>query len=397
MTTKRNIASASWGDHLTFGEGDGLLNSPDKLRRRMEFWRDELDAGIIHWRHGRRSKKGRYRAARDYRKAVRRVKNDMDWDDFEVLPSMAHEFGMRADLYVSLFAEGWPLAPKKVREVSHHNAMHGQHVAWQSHFSRNNPQYLMVDRTGEHRQWGVLSLAYPETREYLRNEYLGLLEGYEWDSLFICLRTEARPVDFADQVGFNEPVRQDYLDRYGRDILTEDFDLQLWRDLLGGYLTTFLSELRAELRKTDTRLAIGCARGDVLGPPLGNTTLQWRDWVEQGLIDDLVINQSSSQCPSMWHQLWPMHRGYGYIQNYLDGYNMPELRERLATYAAAMKGHDTNLYVARQWDERSESEEADLLAQPGVSGLAFSAFRFDNPVALARGNWVIGPDTDDDE
>ena len=26
-----NIASASWGDHLTFGEGEGLLNNPDLL------------------------------------------------------------------------------------------------------------------------------------------------------------------------------------------------------------------------------------------------------------------------------------------------------------------------------------------------------------------------------
>jgi hypothetical protein len=61
------------------------------------------------------------------------------------------------------------------------------------------------------------------------------------------------------------------------------------------------------------------ARGDVLGAPLGNTTLHWRDWIRSGLIDHLIVNQNSSQCPSMWHQLWPMHRGGGYVQNYLDG------------------------------------------------------------------------------
>ena len=390
----RNIASVSWGDHLTFGEADGLLDTPDKLRRRLEVWRDKLGTGTLHWRHGRRSKKGRYYAAPEYRKAVQQMRDDMSWDDFEVVPNIAHEFGVKAHLYVSLFAEGWPLAPKKVRSVSHHNAMHSQHFTWQSHFSRTNPDYVMVDRTGEHRQWGVLCLAYPQVREYLRTEFLGLLERYEWDGLFVCLRTEARPADFADQFGFNEPVRRDYQERYGRDISTQDFDVQLWRDLLGEYLTEFLAELRAELPH-GTSLAIGCARGDVIGPPLGNATLQWPQWVENGLVDDLVIQQSSSQCPSLWHQLWPMHRGYGYVQNYHDGHNMPSLEDHLKSYASVMEGHAARLYVARQWSERSESEEADLLGQQGVTGLAFSTFRYDNPGPLARGNWVIGPDTEE--
>ena len=390
----RNIASVSWGDHLTFGEADGLLDSLDKLHRRMAVWRDELGTGIIHWRHGRRSKKGRYYAAPEYRKAVHRIRDEMGWDDFDVIPKMAHELGVKAYLYVSLFAEGWPLAPRKVRAASYHDAMHSQHIAWQSHFSRANPDYVVVDRTDERRQWGVLCLGYPEVREYLRTEFLGLLEGYEWDGLFVCLRSQARPADFADQFGFNEPVRRDYQERYGRDISTEDFDVQLWRDLQGEYLTDFLAELRAELPH-ETSLAIGCARGDVIGPPLGNATLQWPQWVERRLVDDLVIRQSSSQCPSLWHQLWPMHRGYGYVQNYHDGHNMPALENHLRSYASVMEGHATRLYVARQWSERSESEEADLLGLPGVAGLAFSTFRHDNPGPLARGNWVIGSDTEE--
>ena len=40
-----NIVSVSWGDHLSFGEGDGRLDTPEKLRRRMPVWRDELGAG----------------------------------------------------------------------------------------------------------------------------------------------------------------------------------------------------------------------------------------------------------------------------------------------------------------------------------------------------------------
>ena len=45
-----NVASVSWGDHLSFGEGDGRLDTPDALARRMEAWRAGLSAGALHWR-----------------------------------------------------------------------------------------------------------------------------------------------------------------------------------------------------------------------------------------------------------------------------------------------------------------------------------------------------------
>jgi len=137
------------------------------------------------------------------------------------------------------------------------------------------------------------------------------------------------------------------------------------------------------------RLAVGAARGDVLGPPLGNATLQWRDWVKRRIIDELVINQNSSQCPSMWHHLWPMHRGYGYLQNYLDGFNMPPLVDHLSSdYEPVFRDHRVDLYVARQWEDRCEEEESRLLTQPIVKGLVFSSFRFDNPGPLARNDWT---------
>jgi hypothetical protein len=133
------------------------------------------------------------------------------------------------------------------------------------------------------------------------------------------------------------------------------------------------------------------ARGDVLGPPLGNTTLHWRDWIGSGLVDHLIVNQNSSQCPSMWHQLWPMHRGGGYVQNYLDGHGLPPLFDHLRTaYAPAVDGSRTQLFVARQWSQRCADEERELCAIPGVAGLVFSSFRHDNPAAIARDDWRAG-------
>lgn len=385
-----NIASVSWGDHLVFGEDDGRLTSPDALKRRMKRWRDDLGVKIIHWRHLRTHIKGHFHAAKGRKHPLFTQSKKVIWKDFEIVPNLAHQFGLKAYLYVSLFDEGWPLPPKKVREVNYHNAMHGQHVSWQSDFSRKHPDYTIVDRAGQDRQWGVLCLAYPEVRDHFRQRFLSLLEGHGFDGLFICLRSQSRPADFADQYGFNEPVRYDYLSRYGRDICKEDFDLQAWRDLIGEYLTLFLSELKKDLRLRRLRLAIGTARGDVLGPPLGNGTLQWREWVKHKLIDELIINQNSSQCPSMWHQLWPMHRGYGYgyLQNYLDGYNMPPLLDHIkSTYAPVLTNQPEGLYIARMWDERSQKEERRLLELDVVRGLVFSTFRFDNPGPVAKGDW----------
>jgi len=376
------------GDHLTFGEGDGRLATLEALQRRMERWRDELNAATVHWRITRTHIKGHYYAARGRRHPLRDQERNIGWDFFEIVPQFAHRNGLKAYLYVSLFDEGWPLPPIRIREKSYHNAMHFQHISWQSKFSRENPEYALTDRSGRQRQWGVFCLAYPEVRSHFCSRFTNLLQNTEFDGLFVCLRSQSRPADFADQFGFNEPVRQDYLARYGRDICTEGFDLQAWRDLLGEYLTTFLSELRHRLNQLGVRLAVGVPRGDVLGPPMGNSTLYWLDWLKRGIIDELVINQNSSQCPSMWHQLWPMHGGYGYRRNYLDGYNMPPLLDHLSSgYEAVFKDQPVDLYVARQWDERSEEEENRLLTKPIVKGLVFSSFRFDNPGPVSRGHW----------
>ncbi len=383
-----NIVSVSWGDHLVFGEADGRLATVQALNRRMEKWREELNATLIHWRCTRDRIRGRFYAGKGYRHFFKANKPDIDWDDFEVVPDMARKHDMQVFLYVTLFDEGWRLLPKKVRGVSYHNKMHCQHVSWQSDFSRQNPQYAVADRTLQNHQWGVLCLGHPEVRKHMIGRYLRLLRMGSFDGLFVCLRSQSKPADYADQHCFNDPVSKEYLKRYGIDIRTEDFDLQQWRDLLGECLTRFLRELRKNLSAEQLLLSVGVPRGSVLGPPMGNTTLQWPIWIQEGLIDQLIIDQNSSQCPSMWHALWPMHRGYGYLQNYLDGCGMSSLEEDIVnTYAPIADGKNTKLYVARQWQERSETKEKELLQIPCVEGLVFSSFRHDNPGPIRRNDW----------
>jgi hypothetical protein len=386
-----NIVSVSWGDHLSFGEGDGRLDTPEKVQRRLPVWRDELGAGALHWRMLRSRIAGAYSAAAGYRHPSETAATRLGWDDFAMVPTMARQAGMSPWLYVTLWDEGWPLAPDEVRRVSYHNDLHGQHVAWQSDLTRDHPEWMAIDRADRERQSGVVSLSYPEARRAFIDRWIRLIEPTTFDGLFLCLRSQSRPADSADQFGFNEPARRDFLDGYGVDVIREPFNVQAWRDLLGSYLTSLLRELRVTLAHVGKRLAIGCARGDVVGPPLGNMTLPWREWVRLNLVDRLVIDQNSSQCPSMWHQLWPMHRGTGYVQNYLDGAGLPTLAEHVATtYAPVVSESDVELFVARQWRDRSPEVEACLSSTPGVTGLVFGSFRHDNAAAVRRNDWRAG-------
>ncbi len=384
----RNVVSVSWGDHLVFGEGDGRLATLNALERRIACWRGELDAGALYWRSMDVGAPYHFYSADGSENPYETRLREVEFDEIKEAPEQAHKAGLEAFLYLPLFDEGWPLPPPEVRAVSYHNDMHCQHRCAQSVFCRDHPELMMLDRNGETRQWGVSCLAFEEAREHFRRCFLSLMSRSEFDGLFICLRSQSRPADFADQFGFNQPICDDYRQASGNDLMNGPIDLPLWRHILGGYLTTFLSELRGELAYMGRKLAIGCARGDVLGPPLGNGTLQWRDWIEEKLIDHLVINQNSSQCPSLWHQLWPMHRGDGYLQNYLTGANLPPLNEHIRReYAPVLSEGEANLYIARQWDERDENEEAALLDLPTVDGLVFTSFRHDNPGPLARGDW----------
>ncbi len=387
--TNRNIVSVSWGDHLIFGEGDGRLDTVPALRRRMQNWKTDLGAGIVHWRCTRNRINGKYFQAKGYRHSYQSRTQAVQWDDLKEVSRLAHDLDMQVFLYVALFDEGWPLLPKKARAVSYHNKMHCQHVTWQSGISRQNPHYAMADRTRTKRQWGVLCLAYPEVRQHFIRRFQRLLAAGSFDGLFVCLRSQSRPADFADQYGFNRPVRDDFLKRYGTDIWKEDFEIARWRDLLGEYLTVFLADLKKSLKSSRTLLAVGAPRGNVLGPPFGNITLHWKTWVEKEIVDHLIIDQNSSNCPSMWHDLWPMHRGYGYLQNYLDGLNMNPLPEDLSgVYQPVFRGHNARLYLARQWQPRAHHDEEALLEYPCVEGLVFSSFRHDNPGPVRRNDWT---------
>jgi hypothetical protein len=389
MAYEYMVASCSWPDHLCFGENDGALSSIEHVKRRMDAWKETFNSKTVHWREVRtRRDLSKYYASPDNPRTQEKKIKDVTWDDFREVPRLAHERDMKALLYVSVFDEGRPLPQAEERSRSFHNSMHGQHVTWQTDWSRENPDFAMVNRGGDISQWGVLCYGYPEVREQIKKRILGFIDGNNFDGVFLCTRSQCRPADYSEQFGFNKPVRNDYYNLYGYKIEKEDFDLNKWHSLLGNYFTIFLRELSFNLHEKGLTLSIGIPRGDVIGPPLGNWDLQWRIWVEEGLIDELIIDQNSSKCPSMWHDLWPMHRGYGYAQNYITGKGLKPLEVDIKeTYLPVFKQSRCKLVIARQWVEPDEREE-DILLSLGVHGMVFSTFRFDNPEVIKKGDFI---------
>jgi len=110
------------------------------------------------------------------------------------------------------------------------------------------------------------------------------------------------PPEKGDQYGFNQPVVAEMREKYGVDILTDmrfdvfnaDFKIddpmvENWRNLRGEHITQFYRELRKALNAVDPKIQIAVTlSGEHAGPPIGNQRMDWRAWVDEGLIDVII-------------------------------------------------------------------------------------------------------------
>ena len=177
---------------------------------------------------------------------------------------------------------------------------------YENKFATEHPEVLTVDRQGN-KQYMVWEYAYPEARRAKVSEFVQFARDYGFQRFVACLRTEAaqnQPAPrHADQFGFNAPVVAEMKTRYGVDILTDrrfddrhpQFDvhdpmLENWRKLRGDFLTQFYRELRAALNEIDPTIQIAVQiPGDRVGTCLGNWHLDWRTWIDEGLVNEIVV------------------------------------------------------------------------------------------------------------
>ena len=138
--------------------------------------------------------------------------------------------------------------------------------------------------------------------------------GYGVDGVYLSHRSHCyfpedgvkRPLR-ENEFGFNEPIRNRFLQRYGVDICKEEFDVDAWQRIKGEFYTEFLAACAEAAHQHGAKLEATTAttRSDyiVYLEKYGNNhTLQtynnWEAWVKQAKVDAIVVVQERVALPS---------------------------------------------------------------------------------------------------
>ena len=377
---KGDLLLCSWGDTLNAEREEWVLNTPERIRDALLQWKDAYGLAGVLWRQERWLAELAKIDPRAYEQNPQVYRTLHVVDDAEAAIQGARDAGVKIYCYVDMYDEGMP---------PHVENYTRGFYPWESKFFAEHPQYYACDRNWEVKHWGVPEYAYPEVREYkCREELAYLVDNYQWDGVYISTRGHRMPAEHGDQYGFNEPVAAAFKERYGVDILTQNFDLEAWRRLRGEFVTQYLREVRKLCDERGLPLGIGVPPGDYFGPPLGNLYLDWRTWVRERLIDGLVVGHANVVGRHL-------QMGYGYVTSYFEGeFGLPPLPELLANeYGPLCREHEVDLWpslmirerLAKLFGKRYDNET--LRTIPGVNGLQWSW--------AARGDRMLTADLDD--
>jgi len=152
---------------------------------------------------------------------------------------------------------------------------------------RGATSYIAVARGKDPGPMAVLSPSFPEARKL----WLGWIEAMlDAGADGIDLRPGHHHSDFAwIEYGFEQPVRDEMLQRTGIDIWeTDDFDRAEWRRVRGEGYTEFVREASALVRSRGKKLTLHIDGHYDSAPGLGgamNIHWDWRTWLEEGLAD----------------------------------------------------------------------------------------------------------------
>ena len=383
---KEKLMILSWGDVIWQhkGEGTAQLDTPEKVVEAARIWKERGvdrvlfradDFRVLRFHQIKPSYKNAY--IQEWLKTTKQA-----WEQglLEVAVKAIHDQGMKVDMWITIFDEGCP-----------EHVLYGDSdfFSWQSHFTRENPQFLSADRslTANQRKyhWGVMEYAYPEVREYMLRVIRAFSDPLDFDGVFLSVRSHSPPAEHADQFGFNEPVVEEFQRRYGRNILQTSFDLEKWRELRGEYLTRFLVEVKQHLKKKGQTLSVGVAQGDYIGPPFGNMKLQWRRWISEGIIDSLVVGHITNERARYPNRT---QRAMGYIQNQEEDMGLPPIEDSVRqSYGPLCERFGAGLYLApggfrmsfrhpafgrgSQTPELRKSLVAAFEKEPAVTGIVY--------------------------
>ena len=377
---KGDLFLCSWGDTLQAEREDLRLNSAGRIRDALSEWQGAYDLAGVLWRQERWPAKFAKMDPRAYEEHPEAYEPLHEVDDAKAAIEGARAAGVKIYCYVDMYDEGMP---------PHVDNYTRGPYPWESTFFADHPDYYSCDRTWEERHWGVPEYAYPEVRHYkCREELAYLVDNYEWDGVYISTRGHRMPAAHGDRYGFNLPVAEAFQQRYGVDILTQNFDLEAWRRLRGEFVTAYLREVRELCDERSLTLGIGVPPGDYFGPPLGNLYLDWRTWVREKIVDFIIPGHANVVGRHL-------RMGYGYLTSYFEGeFGLQPLPELLAEeYGPLCKEHGVGLWASLMIRERlaklygRKYSNEMLRSIPGVNGLSWSW--------ASKGDRMLTADLDD--
>ena len=174
---KGDLLMCSWGDAAEADRPEWRLDTEESIRDAFAEWREEYDLFAILWRQERwlagfAEIEPVSRRERQLYETVHNV------DDARVATSAAKDVGLPIYCYVNVYDEGQP---------PHRPGYTYGVFEWQSKFFAQHPEYYACDRNWEKKQWGVPEYAYPEVREYKREELTQIHRLMRTDGVLDCL------------------------------------------------------------------------------------------------------------------------------------------------------------------------------------------------------------------
>ena len=200
----------------------------------------------------------------------------------------AHKRGMEVWLHTGLYAHGGPPDSR------------GEDL-----IRIKYPDCVPVNKYGTRRQDNLIEFCHSAAREALVRRYTRFLVENEYDGMIFYTYSEDLCLRYMDEFGYNQPIVEEFKRRYGKDILTEDFDKEAWARVRGDYVTLFLSELKESLVRHNKKLAVCIdpkhpylpqTHGGPNNPhpTTGRIYLDWERWANQGIVDELAVAYTGS-------------------------------------------------------------------------------------------------------
>ena len=286
----------STGDHLWVAEREPV-DSPAAVEAMMEWMAETYGTRRLYWRAGGTEIWDRhYQVGEDcpaqYDWAInwkRRLFREQHLNEAAV--AAAKQRGMEIYLYTGLFEHGVQPDVGIIAPYLIEDSLRIEH-----------PEWCMLDRWGERRCPGPLSLAYPEVRERVIARYVQAMRRFGYDGVTFYTYVENVGLRYPEEFEFNQPVIDLFRERYPavhpRTADLTDEQREHWRCCRGQFVTQFLRELHAALAADGRRvmMILDAAAPDLPQPWWGKPTsgigpvhLAWEYWVREGIVDGLWV------------------------------------------------------------------------------------------------------------